>query len=562
MAQWKMLEGEAKKAVEARDEDMISAIRRRMNLLNPCVLVPPGEVSDVWRWCLENLNVAFHRWRPEDVDFYEKLFSESPNLLEKTKAAYALWTLTKKYEHAEATVQGFLEAARLYMAKSWYEEAEMVAFCFEFAAALSLKLSMKTPIDIVSIIGELARTIRRLDSNSIRGLIMIKLTDAAARLADRVGNMTHLEDGPKLKQAFSEILDVSLKLAGENPLNERYLETCMPLSAVVNGPQEIDKFKEKIADTIVKRAEDQKSGIGKMALHQQALKLYAEAGATEKLERSKLAVRQALGEAEEKGEFKTITVKSRGIPQEKIVDPYIAKLSSKSPHEALGFLARDLSGIPQRKKVEEQTREMLSKSPGLFLTSVIPFEGELPKGRLTNDEAKVQFKIDQNLTMQCRIYEIARAEVMKALFEKLAKPEDLVQFLDRAQNMTATSKRKIAKGVEHHFKREHEASISILIPQVEEVLRTVLKNKGVLSSKYTTRDQGLQERMIDDLLEDATGHLDEDLVEYLRVRLTHGRSGGGSNVRNQHCHGWMEADQYTETLSWALVDALLTLGVV
>lgn len=379
-------------------------------------------------------------------------------------------------------------------------------------------------------------------------------------MGDSVRNVTHLRDEPKLKQAFSEILDVGLKLAGENPLNERYLETCMPLSAVVNGPQEIDKFKEKIADTIVKRAEDQESGIGKMALHQQALKLYTEVGATEKLERSKLAVRQALGEVEEKGEFKTITVKSQ-ISWEKVVDPYMEKLSSKSAHEALDFLARDLSDIPQRKRCERQTREMLSESPGILITSVIPVEGELPKGHLTTDEAKIQFKIDENLTRQCRAYEIVRAEIMRKVFEKTAKPEDLVQFLDKSENITANSRRKIAKGIEHHFKGEHEASISILIPQVEEVLRTVLKNKGVVSSKYTTRDQGLQERMIDDLLEDATGHLDEDFIEYLRVRLTPGRFGGGSNVRNQHCHGWMEADKYAETLSWALVDAILKLGV-
>jgi len=557
LREWGVLEQEAKEAIASNDEVKILSVRRRMNLLNPTFLVPPGEISDVWKWCLGNLGEPFKRWKPEDIGFYEKLSRESLNLLERARSGYAVWTLTRKFEYAEIAVRSFLESVRSYLAKKWYQEYDMIAFSFEIAGALSLRLRMKPPLDFPGIVDELARVVSSLDSANVRGPAINSLTDAAARLANRVSRQ---KDRQLVREALARILGVALKLADENPLNEGFLEPCVALSLIVAGPESANKVKQKMADSLVAQANAQGTNLGRAFQYQQAMKLYSEVGNTRKLEECKLAIRQAMEEAE-KREIKTITVKVGPISKEKIVRPYMEKLSSKTPIEVLDWLGHDFLAIPSRKKIDEATRRSLSDKAGLFVSSVIPYEGSLPKGQLTSDESKIALKVDQNLALAAQGYEFERAEVLKATFETLVKPEDLAVFMEKSENINPNSKKLITTGIVHHFDKQYHASISILIPQVEEVLRTFLKRKGVLSSRYSTRDQGLQERMIDDLLKDTTGHLNQEFIDYLTVRMTPGHNGGGSNVRNRVCHGWMEADRFTPELSWAVIDTLLKLCV-
>src|SRR5438128_1883724 len=275
MREWGILEQEARKAVESSDVEKMVSVKRRMNLLNPTFLVPPGEVSDVWKWCLENLNEPFVKWGPKDASFYERLSSESPSLPERARSAYAVWTLSKKHEFAEAAVHRFLEVARLYLAQKWFQEDEMIAFSLEMAAALSLKLNMKSPIGFSDIVTEIAKDLDLLDSAGTRGPSINSLMAAAGRLARRVGRV---KDEPALKGGFSHILELAFKLAHENPMNESYLEPCEPLSLTVGGLEAANEVKIMMAESLVKQAQAQETRIARVAQLQQSMKLYSEAG--------------------------------------------------------------------------------------------------------------------------------------------------------------------------------------------------------------------------------------------------------------------------------------------
>src|SRR6266705_929303 len=144
---WRDLEQQTHKAVAENDSHAISVIKCRMSLLNPTFLVWSPDVSNLWEWCLMNSNKSYHLWKPENTSLYEEILSKSPNLLEKARAAYVLWTLTRRHEYAETAVRDFVEVGRLYLANNWYDEYEMISFCFEFAATLSLSLQLKSPID-------------------------------------------------------------------------------------------------------------------------------------------------------------------------------------------------------------------------------------------------------------------------------------------------------------------------------------------------------------------------------------------------------------------------------
>jgi hypothetical protein len=153
-----------------------------------------------------------------------------------------------------------------------------------------------------------------------------------------------------------------------------------------------------------------------------------------------------------------------------------------------------------------------------------------------------------------------QAGILDELFRTLLSSDDLKEFLRKSKNITPNSMKLMETGIDYHFKKEYTSSIHILIPQVEEVIRRLLINKGKPASRYEPTTEGVQEILLGGLLDDATGILDENFVEYLRSRLT--KKGAGSNIRNKVAHGWMEAEGFTDTISWMLIDIILRLSAL
>ena len=136
--------------------------------------------------------------------------------------------------------------------------------------------------------------------------------------------------------------------------------------------------------------------------------------------------------------------------------------------------------------------------------------------------------------------------------------DDLVQFISASKVISENSKHIVSQGLDHHFKNEFFASIHILVPQIEEIIRTFLRIKSKGTTKYSHSEEGLQEKLLVGLLDELEGLIDPNFLEYLSVRLT----PKASNIRNKVCHGWMEAKAFDETLSWTIVDLILRLGVL
>lgn len=66
--------------------------------------------------------------------------------------------------------------------------------------------------------------------------------------------------------------------------------------------------------------------------------------------------------------------------------------------------------------------------------------------------------------------------------------------------------------------------------------------------------------MLAGLLAEASGNgaLDDDLVDYLEIRLTQ----RFANIRSKVCHSWMEPKEFRGSLSWAIIGMILRLNMV
>ena len=110
------------------------------------------------------------------------------------------------------------------------------------------------------------------------------------------------------------------------------------------------------------------------------------------------------------------------------------------------------------------------------------------------------------------------------------KGGDYKGYLETFGLLTDAASRLVAAGIRAHFSGDYIASVHILVPQLEQALRLLLEQKGVLTLGGRDRvRQDLLKRMV----ADGKGVLGRDLAEFLRVWLV---DEDFANLRNRVCH--------------------------
>ena len=294
----------------------------------------------------------------------------------------------------------------------------------------------------------------------------------------------------------------------------------------------------------------------KVSYCQNALKLYSELGLSQQIETTK----KLIAEYSEKAvhEFKEISV-SVNIPTRKIVEEYVGKnFIGHQPQRILDIVAHDTSLIPKKKEVIKTIEGTKKEHPLSFIFPITLFDRDSPKKKITDENELFEHRVNQQFVVESQIRGKILTEILKAAFEVFVTEGDLIEFLRRSKNITANSMRILENGAGHHFRHEYIASIHVLMPQVEEIIRTLVVNHGATPTKYEPSDEGVQEKLLGGLLVEADEFLGEDFAEYLRIRLT----PDGENIRNKVCHGWMEIRSLNEELSTVLIHMILRLSVL
>ncbi len=236
---------------QGKAEDM----RREARLLNVTWLVPPGTVSDIWRWCRDNLNKPFSTWRREDVDYYKTRLSETSNPLHKARYSYAIWTITRELTFAEEATRQFLFTAQFYIREGVFKAYyKTMSLCFELAAKMSLSLSLRPPLDIRSIMKTILSAAIGVAQTENKGRGLSDLINLLASLSEDLKKNQEFRQDPAVRDIVNGSLGIARSTAqwwhdkGENHWYEIYLGDCMRMTGFLDERAAPD-FQVKIAES-------------------------------------------------------------------------------------------------------------------------------------------------------------------------------------------------------------------------------------------------------------------------------------------------------------------------
>jgi hypothetical protein len=269
-------------------------------------------------------------------------------------------------------------------------------------------------------------------------------------------------------------------------------------------------------------------------------------GFANKIKELKAEISKNLQEAE--SEFKEISVKIP-LPIDEIVSSHVSFLRNKKSEEILTLLITENAFIPQKKTVRQLTEQIAKENPVSFIMPTYIYGRYGTAKKLSELDEILEYKVKEQFNLESEIKEVIIAKIFEQLLTDALSIDEILEFLNKSKNVTQNSLKIIKEGIAQHVNGNFIASIHILVPQIEEMLRAILENHGIKPSKFDAEDAIMIEKTLTPLINETEQFIGEDFAEYLRVRLTIDYA----NIRNKVCHGWMESEQFTKTLSWTLI---------
>lgn len=122
---------------------------------------------------------------------------------------------------------------------------------------------------------------------------------------------------------------------------------------------------------------------------------------------------------------------------------------------------------------------------------------------------------------------------------KKISSDGILNFIKNYEVIDEVNILLIKKGLDYHFSNEYIASIHILIPQIEELIRKLLEIKKfnfLKEHKNAIMYKEFGGLLAENELQDILG---EDIIEYLKIKYT---DINGINFRNKLSHGYVKID--------------------
>jgi len=540
----------------------VEEIKQELNLLNRTYLAPPNEITDVWKWCLDHLNDPFPSWKSEAVEYYMRRSDETKNPLNRARYAYALWTLEKKIEYGKLSVESFIQAGEEFVVKKCYSQGTSFitnAFCFEFAARLSLALNLPKP-SFIEVVSSLLWAINELQKEKIRGRGMSDFVHTMASLAQDVARNPKIRENKDFGDIVKETRKISGRIAEEWHKQKDfgwqrfYLEDCVTLSRFLRDEEEAKKTLLTIAESYIEEGREKSaSKMVEQHFYEEALEIYANLGIAEKIGDMKNKISQCEREAIERGEYKLVMTEAE-IPIDEFAKMYVEKLKGP-PQVILRALVDDPQLITSKRKVVKYTQEIAKKYPLQFIFPTKLMGRDGPIESFNTEQEIFEYKVREEYNLESQISEVVITRILNLLLQERLQPSDIFNFISSGRNIDGNMKKMIEMGLKAHFDKNYVCSVTILIPQIEELLRNVLRRHGITPTKYDQRKGGIEQTLLGTLVDEIEPIVGEDFAEYLRIRLT----VAFANIRNKVCHGWMLVEEFKESLSVALIFMILKL---
>lgn len=247
------------------------------------------------------------------------------------------------------------------------------------------------------------------------------------------------------------------------------------------------------------------------------------------------------------------------IPKDKL-NEYLELMTTGSFEQVvLRFVSQH---IPNKEYNKKHLLEIAKNTPFqfLFTTSIVDEKGRVlaKVGGIEKDlEGQLLLHISNSLQMSSFFI---RHLMMKMDEKGLLSKDSILEFLKKSPVFDEKRYVFIEKGLDAFFANDYITAIHLLIPQIENAVRTIIEKTGGLTLK-PSRNGGFHLKTFDELLrdEELNKALGEDFTNYFRILFTEQR---GWNLRNDVCHGIANPGHFNYASADRVLHALLCLGFI
>ncbi len=225
------------------------------------------------------------------------------------------------------------------------------------------------------------------------------------------------------------------------------------------------------------------------------------------------------------------------IPDGKIEDCYNTLMDGLSTEERLMKFA--LHYVPRDSQYDSYAKQYLEGTGSLSRFSHLIFreDGNLSHRVGTGEENKdEQYQHACSVTLQYMGF-VLHLIILKGIEKGLFNVDNVMNFISQVPSLSEKRIRIIEKGIGAYLDNDYISSISILIPQIEHMVRLFFQLHGYT---VTNNDQtGTTSDALGTLLDNDDIKLDDiNFSRYLRLMLS---QKTGWNMRNLYCHGISES---------------------
>ncbi|MCG5058625.1 MAG: DUF4209 domain-containing protein [Limnoraphis sp. WC205] len=252
---------------------------------------------------------------------------------------------------------------------------------------------------------------------------------------------------------------------------------------------------------------------------------------------------------QEKSMNELVTIQSERIDFSEEVEKARASVRGKKLQDALFALAL-LATPPKVSQLRQQADQIAKNDPLLsFFPKVKHNEmGKVVARQSGKTEEAIQFEMYTNAAyyqnIQAQI--LIKPAIDQINLEHPIQVKDLLPIVANSPFVPPNREYLFAKGLYAGLTGDFFTSTHILIPQIENSIRYLLWQEGVLPSSY--KEQGIQdERNLNETLycPEITSIFDEDTLFNLQGLLV---ERSGSNLRNRMAHGLINDDGFFSPL--------------
>lgn len=485
----------------------------------------------------------------EAIEYFKMRASATESISMKARYCDFIWEVARDPVFGQMAVDCYLELASAYYRKTWF-------LMLSDALDRSMYLAVLKVVDdsaLSKINKALFEYLRRLlDDKQERFCLELLMT--YGRLPSERSSVEELKEMIKTCERciyhFNEAADYHLERS--------FLDVEITLVGILGDKEKVQYLRERIAESYLDDAKFREMNddfLSASTFYKQALEAYCRIGDKEKIDQ--LKTKQV--EVNKKAEIDFKEISAETTISMKDVDDFAHLIhSAEDLEDALKRLALFSRLLPNLGQEIVQTNKQRETSPLQFLITRTTMDkrghlvgvGRDPFEMVVVRNSMIGIELEARVFLP-RIF--AKLEAEKGL-----NAERLFAHMENWGLMEESNLPLIRHGFKKHFEKDYVSAIYVLAPQLEAVIRSLLKKGGIQTIVFKRGTTNTQEATLSDLLKKAEVKeiLGEDLHWYMILILV---DDLGLNIRNEVAHGLLCYEQCGIAYSLLLIHIFILL---